>query len=297
MAGIFGFLNFEKEGPGIEKDAPKKRPTIVFIETYFRNFWKFLNINFIFSILMLPMITSGFAAVGITNVSRNIARDKHSFGLSDFFETIKKNWKQALAVGIINSVIYVLVLFATYFYFVSEGMWATIGLGICFAILFIFSMMNMYIWTMMITFSFSIKQLYKNSYKFAIINLFRNAFCLLVLLLVHAFYVLILYIAFKSSAKAFFASIVILFTIYVLTFPSFKYLLTQYITFPTIKKYIIDPYYKSHPFEDIEKRRALGLDIEEEEEEDDEEDDETSEEAEETVAPEEDDDEELVFND
>ena len=32
---LFGFLNFNKEGPGIEKDAPKKRTFIVFLETYF----------------------------------------------------------------------------------------------------------------------------------------------------------------------------------------------------------------------------------------------------------------------
>ena len=34
---LFGFLNFNKEGPGIEKDAPKKRTFIVFLETYFNN--------------------------------------------------------------------------------------------------------------------------------------------------------------------------------------------------------------------------------------------------------------------
>ncbi len=299
MAGIFGFFNFEKEGPGIEKDAPKKRPTIIFIETYFRNFWKFLNINFVFSVLMLPLVTGGFAAVGITNISRNIARDKHSFGLSDFFETIKKNWKQALAAGIINTIVYALVLFATYFYFVSKGTLSAVGLGICFAILFMFSMMDMYIWTMMITFKFSLKQLYKNSYKFAIINLFKNALCLFILLVVHAIYVLVLVITFNVSAKAFFASIVILLTIYVLTFPTFKYLLTQFFTFPTIKKYIIDPYYKEHPFEDIEKRRALGLEIEEDEDEEEvEEEEEEEESSAETLADEkDDDDEELVFND
>ena len=77
-----------------------------------------------------------------------------------------------------------------------------------------------------------------------------------------------------------------------MTFPSFKYLLTQYFIFPSIKKYIIDPYYKEHPEEDINKRRDLGIEIEEDEDE------------EEPVFSEsvkfdddDDDDEELVFND
>ena len=30
-----------------------------------------------------------------------------------------------------------------------------------------------------------------------------------------------------------------------------------------IKKYIIDPYYAEHPGEDIEKRQALGIEVEE----------------------------------
>ena len=34
-------------------------------------------------------------------------------------------------------------------------------------------------------------------------------------------------------------------------------------TFPSIKKYIIDPYYRDHPDEDIEKRKGLGLEVEE----------------------------------
>mgnify|MGYP002513426451 CR=1 FL=1 len=94
MAGFFGLFNYEKEGPGISKNAPKKKTFIVFFETFFRNFWKFITINLVYVIISLPQITSGLASAGFTHVARNTARDKHSFGLSDFFDTIKKNWKQ-----------------------------------------------------------------------------------------------------------------------------------------------------------------------------------------------------------
>ena len=50
--------------------------------------------------------------------------------------------------------------------------------------------------------------------------------------------------------------------IYILFFPSFRYLLIQYCTFPSIKKYIIDPYYAEHPDDDIEKRHNLGIEVE-----------------------------------
>ena len=57
-----------------------------------------------------------------------------------------------------------------------------------------------------------------------------------------------------------FAIILIVFVL-----PGFKTMLVQSIVFPSIKKYMIDPYYAEHKGEDIEKRRALGLDIAEDE--------------------------------
>ena len=58
MAGLFGLFNFEKEGPGIAKDAPKKKTFIVFFETFFRNFWKFITLNIVYSLFCLPIILS-----------------------------------------------------------------------------------------------------------------------------------------------------------------------------------------------------------------------------------------------
>ena len=252
---LFGFFNYNKEGPGISKDAPKKRTFIVFFETFFRNFWKFIPISLVYSAISLPLLTSGLASAGMTNVARNTARDKHSFGLSDFFETIKKNWKQALPAGIINTLIYAVLLFDAGFFYNGEGMIAQIGLGITFAMLFIFTIMNFFIWTLIITFKFTLKQIYKNSFKFAFINFKGNLICFFSQVLVLAIYVGILFLLSKWSLYVLILEIVI----FVMTFPSFKYLLVQYCVFPSIKKYIIDPYYEAHPDEDLDKRRDLGV--------------------------------------
>lgn len=260
MAGFFGLFNYEKEGPGISKDAPKKKTFIVFFETFFRNFWKFININLVYLIVSLPVITNGLAAAGITNVTRNIARDKHSFGISDFFETIKKNWKQALPAGIINTLIYIILGFDIYFfYFGSEGAMATVGLGISLCITFIFTVMQYYIWTLMITFNFKLKQIYKNSFKFVFINMKMNLLCFFSVLLIYAVNIAVLFLL-KSR---FFPVLLLELFLYIILFPSFRYLLVQYCVFPSIKKYIIDPYYAEHPDEDIEKRQNLGIEIQE----------------------------------
>ena len=257
MAGFFGLFNYEKEGPGISKNAPKKKTFIVFFETFFRNFWKFININLVYLLVSLPVITNGLAAAGITNVTRNIARDKHSFGLSDFFETIKKNWKQALPAGIINTVIYLLLGFAAFFYYNSEGIMGTVGLGISLCMLFIFTVMQYYIWTLMITFNFKLKQIYKNSFKFVFINMKMNLLCFFSILLIYAVNIALLFLL----QGYFFAVLLTELFLYIIIFPSFRYLLVQYCTFPSIKKYIIDPYYEEHPDEDIEKRQNLGIEI------------------------------------
>ena len=258
MAGFFGLFNYDKEGPGISKNGPKKKTFIVFFETFFRNIWKFIPINLVYSLITLPVITNGIASVGLTNVARNTARDKHSFGLSDFFETIKKNFKQSLIAGIVNTFVYALIFFAAWFYYTSKGTFATVGLGITFAMFFIFTVMNFFLWTLIITFDFTLKQAYKNSFKFVFINMKHNLLCILVNLLIIAINVGILFIA----QGYWLIALMIEGVIFLLTYPAFNALLIQFCTFPAIKKFIIDPYYAEHPDLDIEKRRSLGLEVE-----------------------------------
>ncbi len=275
MAGFFGFLDFTKEGPGIKKDAPKKKAFFVFFETFFRNFWRFIYINLVYVVLSLPIITGGMASAGLTNVARNIARDKHSFGLSDFFETIRKNWKQSLAVGIINTVITAVIGIAIYIYFNSyinpetSSLFNLLGLAISVLIAVVFVIMQFYLYTLMITFSFSTKTLYVNSFKFVFANLWRNLLCGIILLLVYGVYVGIFIIALYTVPQYSYSVLFTELLVAVLTLPAFQFLLIQFFTFGSIKKYIIDPYYEEHPDADIEKRRDLGLEVPEDNEYDD----------------------------
>ena len=260
MANLFGFFTgYNKEGPGIEKDAPKKRTFIVFFETFFRNFWKFITINLVYNLISLPVLTNGLANAGLTNVTRNIARDKHSFGLSDFFDTIKNNWKQSLGAGIINAILYiVLAIDVWFFYNVKDNTIANISLGVVLSILFVLTVMNYYIWTLLITFKFKLKTIYMNSFKFVFINIKNNLICFFSLLLYYAINIVIAYLLMKYL----FLVLLIELLIYATVFPAFKFLLIQFCVFPSIKKCIIDPYYREHPDEDIERRRALALEIE-----------------------------------
>lgn len=270
MAGFFGLFNYEKAGPGIRKDAPKKKTFIVFFETYFRNFWKFIPINAVYTLFTILFPIAGLGHVGMTHVMRNTARDKHSFGLSDFFETAKKNWKQGLVAGIIDTLVMVILIFDLWFFrntSTKGGTFESICLGLSLAVVIIYAMMHYYVWTLIITFKFKLTQIYRNSFKFVFLNFKNNLICGFFLILVYAL-----------SGFLFLLGHPIAWTIALLLnfccLPSFRFLMIQYCAFPAIRKFIIDPYYEAHPGEDIEKRRSLGLEIpEEDEDEDDEEED------------------------
>ncbi len=274
MAGLFGLFNYEKEGPGIEKNGPKKKAFFVFFETYFRNFWKFVPICAVYSLMTLPCITGGLSAVGMTHVTRNIARDKHSFGLSDFFETIRKNWKQALAEGIINTILFVFLFIACQGY---SGVathsnkvfsFGTVGLGVAMGVTIVFLLMRFYIFTLTITFGFKLSQIYRNSFRFVFLNFWRNLLCGIILLAVYALNILLFWLALSNKFTIFLSALI--FIAFICCFPAFRYLMIQYFTFPAIRKYIIDPYYEKHPDDDIELRKSLGVYDEEDDEEEDE---------------------------
>jgi uncharacterized membrane protein YesL len=208
------------------------------------------------------LIPSGLAQAGIANVTRNLTRDKHSFGLSDYFDTIKANWKQSLIVGILNLLVTVLLCFGLLFYYNSEGIFSDIALGFLLICFVIFSFMRYYMWTMIITFDLPVSKIYKNSFLLAFVNFKSNLFVGVIELALYAAVILTV-VWIPHFIVLFLGTILAVFIL-----PGFTNLLIQFNTFPTIQKYMIDPYYEAHPDEDISLRRSLSLDIKEHTEED-----------------------------
>ena len=257
------FYRYDKEGPGVRKDEPKKKPFFEFFEIFFRYAWKLIPTNFLYWLIFL--VPCGFSAVGMTYVTRSISRGKHTFGVSDFFEAIKKNLKQAISIGLINNVLTFLMLIAIRFYFNLAATGNTVGLlslGISAFILVYFSIMKFYIWFMVITFDFKTSQLYKNAFRFVIINLKNNA---VMLLGIAAYWALNIGLLIVSGYSGFVVSVLVCLLLFF--YPTFYYLLVSFGVFESIKKCIIDPYYEEHPDADKELRRSLGIETGDEEDE------------------------------
>lgn len=261
MARFSIFPNHEKVGPGVKKNAPKKNKVAVFFETFFANFWKHIPINLVYFLISLPVITNGLANVGITHIVRSNVTEKHSFGLSDFFDTIKKNWKQALIVGILNIIITFLIIVGFLFFIDLKGTFATIAFGMIIFVSLVFIIINFYIWTMMITFDFKLGTLYNNCFKFVFINIWKNLLCLLSVLSIYLAYAIGFYIITFLSTRFYSMFLILGSILFFITYPAFRALMIEYYVFPALVKYIIEPYYKNNPYDDIEKRRDLGLEV------------------------------------
>ncbi len=123
-------------------------------------------------ILMIPCILiTGPSTAGIMYVCRNWARDEHAFVWSDFKDTAKANWKQALGISAITSVVPVLVYICWTFYgsmssqssmlFVLPQVLVLV-MGIC------WMMATIYAYYLMITYKLTFKQLIRNSLLLAV---------------------------------------------------------------------------------------------------------------------------------
>jgi uncharacterized membrane protein YesL len=59
MAGIFGFFDYTKPGPGVPADEPPKASIVVFFEVLQRKFWQLIKINLMFNLFNIPAILLG----------------------------------------------------------------------------------------------------------------------------------------------------------------------------------------------------------------------------------------------
>ena len=176
MAGIFGFFDYTKAGPGVSKNEPKKKRFFFFFELYFRKFWRIIALNFIYILCCIPIVTIGPATAAMTYVLRNYTQEKPVFLLSDFFEAFKKNWKQSAIVFVMDVLVSFLLLIAIPFYFqrVADSALYYVPFGICISAALVFLWMHYYIHLLIVSVNLKLKQILKNSFLLAIAGLKTN---------------------------------------------------------------------------------------------------------------------------
>lgn len=63
--GIFG--GYMKEGPGIDKNAPKKKGIFLYMELFSRKLWKLIQINMLYTVVSLPMLALLYFIAPVTD--------------------------------------------------------------------------------------------------------------------------------------------------------------------------------------------------------------------------------------
>lgn len=233
--GLF-FGNYDKAGPGVPKDAPKKSRIVVFFEILSRKFWKLIQLNFLYLLFCIPIVTIAPATAALTKVLRNFSQEKHSFIWSDFIEAFRKNFKQSFVVGIVDIIIILGLFFGFQVYpsMATTNWFFYVPLMFSIAVMITVFFMHFYIFLMIVTLDLPLIGIIKNSFILVTLGMKTNFLTLLAM----AVTILVPFLL------AFFVDVSFLLLIPILC-SSIIILIICYNCFPIIEKFVIKPYYDS----------------------------------------------------
>jgi len=202
----------------------------------------------LYCIALSIFLTFGLANAGMTYILRAYTRSEYAYLWHDFFNTIKKNFFGAMALGFVDLTVSILLVLSTYYYYVLPGTGNTLLFFIMFAMCVIYFIMRFYLYILLITFKLSPIKLIKNALILSLLGIKRNAMALLGIAVLMIIYVVI----FMFSVP------------FGITLPFFFLMsngafISCFAAYPNVKKYMIDPYYAEHPEKDKNE-----LEIEEE---------------------------------
>lgn len=234
--GIFSRFSPENEGTGISKDNSGKSRIKLFFEIYFRHFWKILELNVLYVIFCIPIVTIGPATAGITKVLRNFSIERHAYVWGDFWDSFKKNFKQSFFVGIADIILLAGIVTGCILYpklanETGSNSWyilfsITLSAGIVFII------MNFYIYLMIVSTEIPLAAIIKNSLFLTCIALKNNIITFLIFIAVTA----------ASVILAIYYQIFLMLMLFVpATTLGFMVCFRSY---PVVQKYVINPYYE-----------------------------------------------------
>lgn len=120
---------------------------------------------------MIPAIAiTGPAQAGMAYVTRNWSRDEHAFAWGDFKDAVKENWKQALLVSSISSVLPLVLLVCVQFYgnLGENNFIFVVPQMLCISLGVIWYLALVFFYPLMVSYKLSLKQLFQNALLLAV---------------------------------------------------------------------------------------------------------------------------------
>ena len=183
---------------------------------------------------LLSLITFGLGTAAMTYIHRNYTKGEPTDLWFDFFSAIKKNWKQAILLGLIDLGLIFVIFFDLSSYYYSTSYVMLLLMYVTLFISIIYLLMRPFLYLQIVTFRVKIPKAIKNAYIMALAGVKRNLFCSISAALVLALNVVIF---------LFLPSMGVVMTL-MLTI-SLAWFLQIFGAWPVVQKYMIDPYYKS----------------------------------------------------
>ncbi len=277
---LFDKLNksYSTPGKGVSKTGREKNAFFKFFEIYFSKFWQITKVNLYFNIVFIPVIVMvgalfvfmygkninwiyrcfviflptillGPVMTGITKVTRDFAREVPGFPKEDFKKTtFRYVWTSFFFSAVSYFLLWVIVLaVAMYASNRGSGWFYSIGYYVSIFVAAVFLFANYYIHIMVVTLELKKKDIIKNAVIFAFLCLPRNLILTLLYLFLTAIPIGLLYMGFLYGAEGICFPILVLYILFI--YAGTMSFCGSFLTFPSLKKFIIDPYYEANPNE------------------------------------------------
>ncbi len=225
------FFDYQSSGKGVAKAAPQKKPFFRYFEIFGRKFWKIIELNMLFILFSLPIVTFGASMAAMTHVMRKFILEQPCFLFEEFFTAFKKNFKQSVAIGIVDVLTLVSVGILLFNLVFGQGLPDGYLVYLCIFVgtASIFFMMHFYIYLEIVALNLKMKAILKNALLLVFLGVKRNFITLLINLVIIT--LILLFLPYSIFVVIFFPLGFMCFT-------------TVFICYPVIQKFIVNPYYE-----------------------------------------------------
>ena len=256
------FRSYENAGPGIDPNAPKKKPFFRFWELLWRNIGKLFLLNLLYSMLHIPVMASlivfmetnnkftnamtiflllvqflieGPAIAGCARVLRLIMLDKPFFFGEEFKKGFQQNFGAGLLYWFIDALVIASVITGHNVYpqiasnTGSKAVFIPFGITIALALVLLF--MNYYIWPLQTATKLNKRTVLKNAFMLSGLSLKE---CLISTFGAALMIGIVIGLWMLNNGLAFIA----------VFFPAaFIGYLVMFVHYPVVQKFVINPYY------------------------------------------------------
>ncbi len=193
-------------------------------------------------------VTWGWQNTGAAYVLRGLFRGDAVFVFSDYFYGIKRNFKQAFFLGLIDFACSAVLIIDFLFFFYRTGSFgADLMYFSIFALALIYIAMRFYLYQLLVTFDLSNFKIIKNSLIFSVLGIKRNLMAFLGLIVLLVFHLVLIALLLPMGISI---PLVIPF-VYILAMIGF---IATYAAYPVIDRYMIAPYEdEQEPFSESSK--------------------------------------------